>query len=360
MLCITGSAIVFGATCILLMLGVQVQKQSLMIPYLIVQMLMIVMTGSVGIHVAVGLLFLNHLLYGLSVTTAVFFTSILPIFFWFTVKRAYTDTAKTGKLSKDRNQSNLECRYVKKFFYTYLKIFILTFLSINSKYCGSGYHGTLEMGYCFFCVPLLEGILVHGFLSLLICIVVFFSTAYDDNALNPFCHFLNHITTALEESIDIESIVSKDTINILKDHASVMFNLATTGVIAYIISCFMMIIGTQFKKLQKHPWLMIPYLIAQMSWIVIDIMIGIPLAVILFYLNHSKDGQIVTSFVLLTSIMSFYFWMTVNTAYKKLEENNKSRISLQMELMPIGERYSKASNSPQNDEYDFSDKASKE
>ena len=192
------------------------------------------------------------------------------------------------------------------------------------------------------------------------CIVVFFSTAYDDNAFNPLCHFLNHITTALEESIDIESIVSKDTINILKDHASVMFNLATTGVIAYIISCFMMIIGTQFKKLQKHPWLIIPYLIAQMSWIVIDIMIGIPLAVILFYLNHSKDGQIVTSFVLLTSIMSFYFWMTVNTAYKKLEENktenNKSRIGQQMELIPIDE----ASNSPQNNEYDFSDKESEE
>ena len=212
------------------------------------------------------------------------------------------------------------------------------------------------MGYCFFCVPLLEGILVHGFLSLLTCIVVFFSTAYDDNALNPLCHFLNHITTALEESIDVKSIFSKDTINILKDNASVMFNLATTGVIAYVISCFMMIVGTQFKNLRKHPWLMIPYLIAQMSWIVIDIVIGIPLAVILFYLNHSKDGQIVTSFVLLTSIMSFYFWMTVNTAYKKLEENktenNKSRIGQQMELIPIGE----ASNSPQN----FSDKESEE
>ena len=154
------------------------------------------------------------------------------------------------------------------------------------------------MGYCFFFVPLLEGILIHGFLSLLMCIVVFFSTAYGHNAFNPLYHFLNHITTALEEAIEIESIVSKDTINILKDHALVMFNLATTGVIAYAISCFMMIIGTQFKKLRKHPWLLIPYLIAQMSWIVIDIVIGIPLAVILFYLNHSKDGQIVTSFVL--------------------------------------------------------------
>ena len=216
------------------------------------------------------------------------------------------------------------------------------------------------MEYCFFCIPLLEVILVHGFLSLLMCIIVFFSTAYGHNAFNPLHHFLNHITTTLEKSAENESIVSKKTMDILKDHASLMFNLATSGVIAYVISCFMMIIGTQFKKLRKHPWLMIPYLIAQMSWIIIDIMIGIPLAIILFYLNHSKDGQIVTSFVLLTSIMSFYFWMTVNTAYKKLKENktenNKSRIGQQMELIPIGE----TSNSPQNDEYDFSDKESEE
>ena len=114
MLSITGSAIVFGGTCILLMIGAQVQKQSLMIPYLIVQMLMIVMTAIAGIPIAVGLFYLKHPLYGLSVTIAVFFTAILPIYFWFTVKRAYTEIAKTGKLSMSRNKSNLECGYVKK------------------------------------------------------------------------------------------------------------------------------------------------------------------------------------------------------------------------------------------------------
>jgi hypothetical protein len=88
------------------------------------------------------------------------------------------------------------------------------------------------MGYCFFCIPLLEGILIHGFLSLLMCIVVFFSTAYGHNAFNPLYHFLNHIITALEKSTVEESIVSKETISILKNHASLMFNLATAGVIA--------------------------------------------------------------------------------------------------------------------------------
>ena len=105
----TGSAIVFGGTCILLMIGVQFQKQSLMIPYLIVQMLMIVLTAIVGIPIAVGLFYLKHTLYGLSVTTAVFFTSILPIYFWFNVKRVYNDVARTGKLSNERNQVNVEC-----------------------------------------------------------------------------------------------------------------------------------------------------------------------------------------------------------------------------------------------------------
>ena len=96
------------------MIGIQVQKQSLMIPYLIVQILMIVMTAIVGIPIAIGLFYVKHPLYGLSVTTAVLFTSILPIYFWFNVKRAYTDMAKMGKLSKDRNQNHLECGYVKK------------------------------------------------------------------------------------------------------------------------------------------------------------------------------------------------------------------------------------------------------
>ena len=204
------------------------------------------------------------------------------------------------------------------------------------------------MEYCFFCIPLLEGILVHGFLSLLMCIIVFFSTAYGHNAFNPLHHFLNHITTALEKSTEEKSIVSKDTINILKDHASLMFNLTTAGVIVYVISCLMMIIGTQFETCRKHPWLMIPYLIAQMFWIVLDIMIGIPLAAVLFYINHSKDGQIVTSFVLITSIISVYFWMTVNTAYKKLGKIKTQNKEIKMKTFGG----SKTSNTLQNDECD--------
>ena len=250
-----------------------------------------------------------------------------------------------------------------------LKILIFTFLSIHRKYCGGlssrrtkksemgsqpGNPGTQDMGYCFFCVPLFEGILVQGFLSLIMCILGFVSTAYGDNAFNPLYHFLNHINTALEESNEKQSIVSIETINTLKNHGSLMFNLATAGIIVYVISCFMMLIGTQVGALRKHPSLMIPFLIAQMFWIVIDIVIGIPLAVILFYVNHSKDGQIVTSFVLFTSITSFYFWMTVNTAYKKLGGNKtgniKSTIGQLIPMIPIGGKYSKASNSYQNDE----------
>ena len=217
------------------------------------------------------------------------------------------------------------------------------------------------MGYCFFCIPLLEGILVQGFLSLIMCILGFISTAYGDNAFNPLYYFLHHIATALEESNEKESIVRIETINTFKNNGSLMFNLATAGVIAYVISCSMMVIGIHFRK---RPWLMIPYLVSQMVWIILDIVIGIPLAAILFYLNHSKDGKIVTSFVLVTSIISIYFWMTVNKAYKKLGEkktqNKKSTLGQLIPLRPFGGRYSKASNSPQNNECDFGDKESKE
>ena len=245
-----------------------------------------------------------------------------------------------------------------------LKILIFTFLSIHRKYCGglsSRRTKKLEMdfqpgnmGYCFFCIPLLEGILVQGFLSLIMCILGFVSTAYGDNAFNPLNHFLNHITTALKESTGKETIVSIETITSLKNHSSLVFNLATAGVIAYVLSCFMMIIGTQFEKFWKHSWLMVPYLIAQMFWIILDIVIGVPLAVILFYLNYSKDGQIVTSFVLLTSIMSFYFWINVNMAYKKLAGNkthkNKSTKGQEIPLETF------KSNLLQNDECDIGDK----
>ena len=252
-----------------------------------------------------------------------------------------------------------------------LKILIFTFLPIHRKYCGGlssrrskksemgsqpGNPGRQEFGYCFFCIPLFEGILVQGFLSLIMCILGFVSTAYGDNAFNPLYYFLNHINTALEESNEKESIVSMETINTLKNHGSLMFNLATAGVIAYVLSCFMMIIGTQFRK---HPCLMIPFLIAQMFWIVLDIVIGVPLAVILFYLNHSKDGQIVTSFVLLTSIVSFYFWINVNKAYKKLAgkmtQNKKSTKGQHIPLKTFKSRYMKTSNPPQNDECDIGD-----
>ena len=91
-----------------------------------------------------------------------------------------------------------------------------------------------------------------------------------------------------------------------------------------------------------------------------SVLARVPLAVILFYLNHSKDGQIVTSFVLLTSIMSFYFWINVNKAHKKLTvkrtQNKKSTKGHYIQLKTFKSRYIKTSNLPQNDECDIGDK----
>ena len=107
--CVTGGAILFGCCCILMMIGVQLQKRVLMIPYLIVQMLTIVLTSIVGIPIAVALFCINHPMYGISICTLLFFTSILPIYFWFVVKSAYTELSKNGKFVEKSNQIDLEC-----------------------------------------------------------------------------------------------------------------------------------------------------------------------------------------------------------------------------------------------------------
>ena len=104
-----GGALLFGCSCVLAMIGAWVQKRSLMVPYLVVQMLIIVMMAIVGIPIATAMFYLGHKFYGISTCTVVFLTSILPIHFWFTVKSAYIELGETGQLSKYSRTNNLEC-----------------------------------------------------------------------------------------------------------------------------------------------------------------------------------------------------------------------------------------------------------
>ena len=104
-----GGALVFGCSCVFAMIGTWVQKRFLMVPYLVVQMLIIVMMAIVGIPIATAMFYLEHPFFGTSACTIVFLTSILPIHFWFVVKSAYIELGETGQLSEYSRTTYFKC-----------------------------------------------------------------------------------------------------------------------------------------------------------------------------------------------------------------------------------------------------------
>ena len=94
---------VFGCSCILVILGAQTNRSLFMIPYLIVQMLVIAMMAIIGIPIAAVLFYLDHPYYGTSISTVVVISAILPVVYWFIVKRAYTLLKEGGTLDGEKN-----------------------------------------------------------------------------------------------------------------------------------------------------------------------------------------------------------------------------------------------------------------
>ena len=168
------------------------------------------------------------------------------------------------------------------------------------------------MGSCCFWIPLLDGIIIHGFLNLIIYALGFFLTFYAESSLNPFYYFYNHTSDVLKELAPSKLGINSDTIDILINIAP---TISLVGIIIYGLSCLLMMLGSQLKN---HN-LMIPYLVAQMVVVVSTVIIGIPLAAAMFYLDHCTDGQTISAFVVINSITSLYFWSTVKRAYEKLK-----------------------------------------
>ena len=170
-----------------------------------------------------------------------------------------------------------------------------------------------EMGSCCFWIPLLDGIIIHGFLNLIIYALGFFLTFYAESSLNPFYYFYNHTSDVLKELAPSKLGINSDTIDILINIAP---TISLVGIIIYGLSCLLMMLGSQLKN---HN-LMIPYLVAQMVVVVSTVIIGIPLAAAMFYLDHCTDGQTISAFVVINSMMSLYFWSTVKRAYGELKK----------------------------------------
>ena len=81
---------VYALCCLLMMIGASCQVRGLMIPYLILQMIAIILMVLIGAGVTVALCFINAIV-AVIAGVVVFIASILLIYFWVAVQRAYVE-----------------------------------------------------------------------------------------------------------------------------------------------------------------------------------------------------------------------------------------------------------------------------
>lgn len=86
----TVEAGVYGLCCLMMMIGASCKVRSLMLPYLILQLLAVIILIIVGVAVTVGLFFLNVIM-GVVAGGVVLTISILLVYFWTAVQRAYVE-----------------------------------------------------------------------------------------------------------------------------------------------------------------------------------------------------------------------------------------------------------------------------
>lgn len=86
----TVEAGVYGICSLMMIVGVQCRVRALMIPYLVLQMLCVIILMIVAIGVTIGLFFLNVIM-GVVAAVVVLIISFLLIYFWSAIQRAYVE-----------------------------------------------------------------------------------------------------------------------------------------------------------------------------------------------------------------------------------------------------------------------------
>jgi len=81
---------VYGLCCLLMMIGASCKVRGLMLPYLILQLLAVIILIGIGIVITVGLFFMNVIM-GVVAGGVVLIITILLIYFWAAVQRAYVE-----------------------------------------------------------------------------------------------------------------------------------------------------------------------------------------------------------------------------------------------------------------------------
>ncbi len=83
-------AVIYMTFAVLMIAGVKCRKRGLMLPYLIMQLLSVLLFVVLGVGLTVGLFFVSYIMGAIS--TGIFLiATFLFIYFWLTVQRAYKE-----------------------------------------------------------------------------------------------------------------------------------------------------------------------------------------------------------------------------------------------------------------------------
>lgn len=166
------------------------------------------------------------------------------------------------------------------------------------------------------------GATVIGVVALVLCALEFVVTIpylanIDPETFNPIekniKYMFDQIEYTVKQMTDNDTKLTNGIMEEVREYTwtTIMSEAVSTGI--YFIISLMMICGIQCDM----RGLMIPYLIIQMLYIILAIIIGVAVTVLFFY-YYLIMGIVAAAVVLILSFLFIYFWVQVQKAYIEL------------------------------------------
>ena len=170
------------------------------------------------------------------------------------------------------------------------------------------------MRKCCCCIPILGGATVIGFIALVLCALEFVVTipylaGIDVNTFNPIQNNLQYLYESIEytaKHVTNDTELTKGIMTEVKEYTwqTIMSEAVSTGI--YFLISLLMVCGIQCDM----RGLMIPYMVIQMLYIILAIVIGVAITVLIFFYNLIM-GIVSAAVVLILSFLFIYFWVAV-------------------------------------------------
>ena len=183
------------------------------------------------------------------------------------------------------------------------------------------------MRKCCCCIPILGGATVLGFISLVLCTLEYVVTipylaGIDVETFNPLQRNLQEMYDQIwydAKQTPNDTELTNGIVSEVKDYTwkTIIGEAVSTAV--YFIISLLMICGIQYDMRR----LMIPYIVIQMFYIILAIVIGIAITILCFYINHVV-GIVAATLCLMLSSWLIYFWVAVQKAYIELGTRDNS------------------------------------